>query len=312
MTNFLSCDWGTSAFRLRLIRSNDLEILGEIKTDQGIAATYAAWRTQSNTDRTEWYRSLLLKEVDRLSNQLELTSLTALPIVLSGMASSSIGMLDLPYAPMPFGLDGSGIRAEWLEDDTNPILIISGSCSGQDVMRGEETKIVGLSNSLPHNDCLCILPGTHSKHVQLQHSMATSIRTFMTGEFFSLLSSSGILADSVEKGDFSEPACRESFLNAVIHSSELPVLHHSFLVRTNHLLRNLPKSANYYYLSGLLIGEELKSVHAEFVYLVGSGELTLLYKMACEQLGIRVEQVLDADLSLIKGQQKILNLHQKY
>ena len=309
MELFLSCDWGTSAFRLRLVRMQDLQVLGELKTDQGIASVYAAWREQAALGRQQWYKRHLLQQVEQLRVELGIESLADLPLVVSGMASSSIGMMELPYALVPAGLDGSGLKTEWLDLEGMKVLIISGLRTESDVMRGEETKLVGLLDQLPasERDQLILLPGTHPKHVVVRKRQVVGFETYMTGEFFALLSSSGILAASVEKaGDLSDLANRESFINAVIRSRELPVLHHSFLVRTNQLLLNKSKQQNYHYLSGLLIGEELKSVKGGSVHLLGSQFHTSLYALASEVLGIEVAGVYDADEALLRGQRAVL------
>ena len=49
--SFISCDWGTSSFRLRIVDALKGSILCEIHTQQGIAATYASWKEQQNADR---------------------------------------------------------------------------------------------------------------------------------------------------------------------------------------------------------------------------------------------------------------------
>lgn len=311
MELFLSCDWGTSAFRLRLVRMQDLQVLGELKTDYGIASVYAAWREQTALDRQQWYKRHLLEQVEHLRLELGRASLSQLPMVISGMASSSIGMMELPYALVPAGLDGSGLKTEWLDLEGMKVLIISGLRTESDVMRGEETKLAGLLDQLPasERDQLILLAGTHPKHVVVRNRQVVDFTTFMTGEFFSLLSSQGVLAASVEKsGDLSRLTNRESFVNAVIRSRELPFLHHSFLLRTNQLLFNKSKEENYHYLSGLLIGEELKAVKADSVYLLGSQFHTSLYALACEVLGIKVIAVLDGDEALVRGQREILSI----
>lgn len=309
MELFLSCDWGTSALRLRLVRMQDMKVLGELNTDQGIASVYAAWREQTALDRQQWYKRQLLEQVEHLRLELGLASLAEIPLVISGMASSSIGMMELPYALVPAGLDGSGLKTEWVDMEGMKVLIISGLRTEADVMRGEETKLVGLLDQLSASDRnqLILLQGTHPKHVVVRNRQVVGFETYMTGEFFALLSSSGILAASVEKaGDLSDLANRESFINAVMRSRELPVLHHSFLVRTNKLLFNKSKEENYHYLSGLLIGEELKAVKADSVYLLGSQFHTSLYTLACEVLGIEVAGVYDADEALVRGQREVL------
>jgi 2-dehydro-3-deoxygalactonokinase len=83
----------------------------------------------------------------------------------------------------------------------------------------------------------------------------------MTGEFFDLLTTHSILAASVSAGgDFEQAENRDSFLEGVKCGQTANLLHASFLVRTNQVLKKMPPQQNYHYLSGLLIGAELKDI----------------------------------------------------
>lgn len=313
MDKFLSCDWGTSSFRLRLIRSEDLAIIAEIKNDHGILGTFKSWQQNGNaTDRTLFYTTIIKNQLNLLSQKLNI-SLTGIPIILSGMASSSIGLVELPYKELPFHIDGSNLEVKFIEnkEDPNPLIIISGVRTENDIMRGEETKIVGCAPSLPSSeqDHLLILPGTHPKHIVIKNRQVTGFKTFMTGEFFDLLSAKSILSGSVEAGgDFNNPENQKSFVKAIEVSRTTDLLHNSFMVRTNQVLRHMPKQQNFYYLSGLLIGAELKGLKPKApVYLLGGLAHVSLYALACQTLGIPVAQSLDADHALIKGQQIVLS-----
>jgi len=308
---FLSCDWGTSAFRLRLIRVNDLQVIAEIKNNFGILYTFQSWQQSGNSsNRVAFYTTMIQAQLQLWSSELNI-SLKGVPIILSGMASSTMGLIELPYKEMPFRLDGSDLEVRWVHQsgDLNPLLIISGVSTADDVMRGEETKIVGCASLLPHpeQEQLLILPGTHPKHVILKNHQVIGFQTFMTGEFFDLLSSKSILSESVDKGgNLNDPENRSSFVKAVETSQTTALMHHSFLVRTNRVLKHLPKQQNFYYLSGLLIGAELNGLNRQIpVYLLGGMTHIPLYTLACEVLGIHINQSLDADHCLIKGQQVI-------
>ena len=309
METFLSCDWGTSNFRLRLIRTSDLQVLATVRSDQGISQTLRAWQQQRDTGRQTFYTGFLNERIAEMEQQLGST-LHGVTVVLSGMASSSIGLVELPYRKLPFRTNGADLTTERIQNRNNPLLIISGASTADDVMRGEETKIIGAAASLPETakEQIMILPGTHSKHISIRNGQAISFQTFMTGEFFALLSGSSILAASVAAGgELNDAANRESFINAVKQSREVPLLQHSFKVRTNQLLKGISKEQNYYYLSGLLIGEELKAISpGQPVMLMGGSLHTQLYALACETLGIAITATPDADDALIKGQQVIL------
>src|SRR5262245_50327874 len=101
--NFVSCDWGTSNFRLRLVQKGSVN--GEVRTEDGTAKLAA-----QPGDRAEAFRSTLARGLEQLK-----APATA-PVVISGMASSSIGWKELPYAKLPFSLDGRDAVWEKIDD----------------------------------------------------------------------------------------------------------------------------------------------------------------------------------------------------
>src|SRR5690606_29756638 len=178
MELFLSCDWGTSAFRLRLVRIDDLQVLAETTRGVGIAETYRCWTEQGNPEeRQAFYASILKERIGELSQQIG-RSLTGIPVILSGMASSSIGLKELPYQKLPIHLDGRDLLVEKFDagKDINPILVVSGVQTATDVMRGEETKVLGCASLLTgyEDEQLIILPGTHSKHIVVKQGEAVA------------------------------------------------------------------------------------------------------------------------------------------
>ena len=128
MDYFFSCDWGTSSFRLRLIQAKDLAILAETKSSHGISETYKHWQQKGGTvlSRADFYASIVKNEIKLLQQNLNRVT-DGIPVLFSGMASSTIGMVDLPYKKLPFNLDGSDLKTEFMADTTgaNPFVIIS-------------------------------------------------------------------------------------------------------------------------------------------------------------------------------------------
>ncbi len=109
---FLSCDWGTSSFRLKLIAIPSLQILGEESSNTGIAAVFNDWEKQAGKDqakRQSFYLQVLAGYIAKMGEKMSV-SLAGVPVVLSGMASSAIGIVDVPYTHLPFATDGSGIN----------------------------------------------------------------------------------------------------------------------------------------------------------------------------------------------------------
>ncbi len=313
---FLSCDWGTSAFRLRLIDAETREVIAASCSDRGIAATFAEWQAAGANPENRWdhFSRVIGQHLAEVSGRSG-RSLAGIPLVISGMASSSIGMRELPYRELPFAIDGSELNAERVaarDDFPHPIVIISGARSRDDVMRGEETQLVGACANRagfrdpPARNRLFIFPGTHSKHVEVRGAEAVGFQTYMTGEFFDLLSRKSVLASSVEAmSDLGVPENLQDFEAGVQAGAKGNLLHACFRVRTRALLDKAAPSENYHYLSGLLIGAEVREVAARdtAIALVGGGPLLTAYGEAFRVLGIRSPlTVQDIDDCLIAGQ----------
>jgi 2-dehydro-3-deoxygalactonokinase len=155
-------------------------------------------------------------------------------------------------------------------------------------MRGEEVQIFGALQMAGRDSATLVLPGTHSKWVQVQGGRVAHFQTFMTGEVFALMSQHSILSKTMDlSGAFDEAA----FLQGVNQSQQAgSVLHHLFAVRTLSLFNRLSAAQLPSFLSGLLIGEELRtpSINTDSgpVILIGSNTLTQRYSLALQHLGI--------------------------
>lgn len=213
--------------------------------------------------------------------------------LISGMAGSRQGWQEAPYCPCPAGFAELGQHLLWLHDDR--IALVPGlSCmnpdalSTPDVMRGEEVQIFGALQLAGRDSATLVLPGTHSKWAQVQNGRVTRFSTFMTGEMYALLSQHSILGKTLDlNGAFDEA----TFLQGIDQSQQAgSVLNKLFAVRTLGLFDRMPAAALPSYLSGLLIGEELRiqsMANAQGpVILIGSDTLTLRYTLALQHLGI--------------------------
>lgn len=322
--HLLCCDWGTSSFRLRLINSADNQLLGEILTPEGIAVTFNAWKAQilnRNIARDQFFRTYLKTQIDILGAKLSF-DLDGITIVISGMASSSIGMEELPYSELPYLMDGSqaDVRSfDALDDFGHEIILISGVKSNTDVMRGEETQLTGLLDmeelsALKNKEAVFIFPGTHSKHMYVKENQLVEFQTFMTGEVFQIMINHSILKDSVENRKDAELADHEvqAFKKGIRQAGISNLLNSLFKVRTNQLFNRFSKTENAFFLSGLLIGNELKHLKEDKNYnliLCSGNNLYELYQLAVEELGLsEITTTISADLinkATIAGQIKI-------
>lgn len=308
---FLSCDWGTSSFRLRLVDAAQDTVLAETCSGEGISTVYAQWKKAAlpEASRVGFYRSVIAQHIKKIE-QLHGSSTATIPVMVSGMASASIGMVELPYARLPLLLTGEDLQYKKIPGEDafeHDLLIMSGACTSDDVMRGEETQLIGCAGNTPIAQQLFIFTGTHSKHVMAVNGCATSLVTYMTGEFFELLSSKSMLSNSITVGgNIDEGNNRLAFEQGVQHSFQQNLLHYSFRVRTNQLFHRMSARENYFYLSGLLIGTELNHLTGQsinVITLVGAATLVVHYRVALAMLGIDAAvHVVDASTATIQGQ----------
>jgi len=319
MKYFLSCDWGTSSLRLRLADLGTGKVLAEESSSEGIAAIFDEWQKNGETEENKaaFYLGKLNKHIEAIKSKMHMP-LQDIKLVISGMASSSIGFADVPYSDVPLALDGSGVKTTVISAGQNhrfDALVIGGVKTESDVIRGEETQLIGaiaaLANDSVVNVKLFIFPGTHSKHLRVTDNLLTGFKTYMTGEVFSLLANHSILKTSVDaKGMWSLP----DFLKGVRDAKTANLLHAIFHVRTNQLFNINTKGENYHYLSGLLIGRELIDLAEsgeQSICLVAGGLLAAYYLAALKEflpkadIAILFEE--RADSTVVQGHLKIAN-----
>lgn len=258
------------------------------------------------------------------SLQALLQTLQAHPrrVLLSGMVGSALGWQVAPYVDGQVALAELGQQlapvagAQGADGTDAPaVAIVPGYCvrnaAGQpDVMRGEETQLLG-AHCLEPRDGWCVLPGTHSKWVELRNGRVRQLRTYMTGELFDLLGRHGTLAAAAGPGAAAQPAAPDwdasAFAAGVQAAQQSGALSHQlFGCRARVVAGDMAGSSSRAYLSGLLIGAELRDVlQAQLAHnpdapyrLLGAPALAQHYQAAAALLGLRL-QVLDARAAFI-------------
>lgn len=214
--------------------------------------------------------------------------------LISGMAGSKQGWVEAPYCPCPAGFDEVAANLKWIEAEAGFIrtAIVPGlSCElahAADVMRGEEVQILGAMQLSGMQDGRFVLPGTHSKWALVEGARVVSFRTFMTGEIYALLSQHSILAKTIQAD---APLDEIAFAQGVkLAQRENGLLHTAFSARTLSLFSRMSAPALASYLSGLVIGDELRLQALDAgseVVLIGSNALTARYTLALTLLGVR-------------------------
>ncbi|HRJ46048.1 MAG TPA: 2-dehydro-3-deoxygalactonokinase [Opitutaceae bacterium] len=287
MRYFLSCDWGTTRFRLRLVEQKSRRIVSEITSPQGIqvlASQHPAITTRHQAMESELAQAIVTLGV---AEQIEI------PLVISGMVSSTLGWHSLPYACVPAKLDGRSFIFQDLLIAGRNVRLVSGLRTECDVMRGEETELVGIFSSperqVLSEHCVVILPGTHSKHVYLRNGNIIDFTTFLTGELYQILRSNSTLGLPGESTFATEP-----FLVGVQTSRQLGLSAALFKTRSRNVLGHLPANHTTAFLSGALIGAELstlKGIVTKTIVLAASEELSRPYALALSELLPEIEVV---------------------
>lgn len=293
----LCCDWGTTSFRLRLVERGNYRVIAELLSSTGVAATFKEWKNQESFSRFDFYANKLKESIKKLESSHE-KPLKDIPVIVSGMASSSLGMEEIPYAVLPFNIDGAQASVKIFKDfngHSAPLVLVSGLKSHNDVMRGEEAQLIGLLklNEVilkAEEEFMFVFPGTHSKHILVKNNLVSNFKTFMTGEIFNILTEHSILKDSVNiqtSTGLDDSDNSNAFKQGIIASGDSSLLHSLFTVRTMQLFETFTKEQNAFYLSGLLIGTELRALQNEehhHIVICSGKHLFHHYKIAIETL----------------------------
>ena len=222
-------------------------------------------------------------------------------ILFSGMITSRNGWVETPYIPCPAALDSLAAGAVVRQGRQGQILRflpgVSARTPTPDVMRGEEIQVFG---SVPADEsAIVILPGTHSKWVEVRQGRITGFRTFLTGETYALLRHHSIVGRLIPPGEsaFREDAFRAG-VRQVRDPGSISLLNDVFTARSGALLGAFDPSEIADRLSGILVGHEIRAgreMQTGFAtsagkmgppILVGEAGLLARYAVAFEEFGM--------------------------
>jgi 2-dehydro-3-deoxygalactonokinase len=291
--SFVAGDWGTT--HLRLFLCDDSGKVLDSVTGPGAAAG----------DFAKVFDSLVARWP---------SSGQALTAVLSGMVGSSIGWSQAPYLACP--ARPQDITAACASVREGQVRIVPGlSCRNRfdapDVMRGEETQILGALELQPHlrqgRRLLC-LPGTHTKWVLLDEGVINDFLTAPTGELFMLLRDRSVLVREPGPTDGSTSTAFERALVEFERFSSTQVLHRLFECRSRTLAGDLKSHEAAAFLSGLLIASDIAgalnvfgpSLESRTIHLIGAPQLAGLYAQGIARQDFDVSNT-DGVLAAVAG-----------
>lgn len=278
MQKFIVVDWGTSSLRA-MLTSDTGNIIAQMESEKGI---------QFIKDGN--FEAVLMDTIAPWLGKFGPLSIIAL-----GMISSKNGWIEVPYVSCPATLhDLAAGTVNRMLPNGSKICFLAGIIDPKrmpfpDVMRGEETQILGTGLI---EDSIVVLPGTHSKWAKVSVGQIDGFQTFVTGELYSLLSRHSFIARSgaLDNNDEDWNAFDQGVMVARdSQGADAAFLTQLFSVRTGMLAGDLTSLCINNYLSGLLIGEEFQQAQSggwfkagDTIGIVGNNGLSTRYsRVAC-------------------------------
>ncbi|NWB97066.1 2-dehydro-3-deoxygalactonokinase [Pseudomonas gingeri] len=294
----IALDWGTTSLRAYKLAAGG-QVLEQRSLSSGIMQLPSVPRIIAGQMCSEGFE-LAFDEAcgDWLQAQPDL------PVIACGMVGSAQGWREAAYCDTPANVAHLGTSLKTLRSlrgvDVHIVPGVIQRSRLPNVMRGEETQVLGVLQSLAPgagDNLLIGLPGSHSKWVEVVDGCIVHFDTFMTGELFAVLSEHSILGRTQQRGaPFDGPAFDRGVQVALSTDGQIGPLSTSFSARSLGLTGELSGTEQVDYLSGLLIGHELAalagvqrrrrdSVQLPSVILIGNSQLCARYGRALDACG---------------------------
>jgi 2-dehydro-3-deoxygalactonokinase len=298
LAQLIALDWGTTSLRAYKLAADGV-VLEQRSLSSGIMQLPKTPRIINGRECADGFE-LAFDEAcgDWLDAQPDL------PVIACGMVGSAQGWNEAAYCETPANVANLGNSLQTVISIRGTVVhIVPGVIQRSrlpNVMRGEETQVLGVLQNLPVEagaDLLIGLPGSHSKWVDVVDGCITRFDTFMTGEVFAVLSEHSILGRTQQvSATFDAQAFDRGVQIAQSADGELGVLSTLFSARTLGLTGELSPTAQADYLSGLMIGHELAALasaqrrrrnnpNLPSIILIGNAQLCVRYRRALDACG---------------------------
>ena len=220
------------------------------------------------------------------------------PAIAAGMIGSRQGWHEADYLACPASPANLSSALHQFAHGDRSISIVPGLKLDDgirfDVMRGEESQLAGFLTSNANYSGTIVMPGTHSKWVNIRDGVISSFRTYMTGELFEAISEHTILRHSVSIQDAPDDTFASTAASLAAKSGSIEG--QLFGLRARHLLGSGDEKELRQELSALLIMAEIRAGEQDgFVLsgetiLIGTEGLTAFYETALAALGHKTKR----------------------
>lgn len=300
MKRYITVDGGTTNTRVRLVCDRAIILTKQIP----IGAT-------KNINGNGELKRELKRSIEDILSENFLTESDIIRVLASGMITSEFGLVELPHVKAPADIC---LLHESMAEVTFPdicsipfvftrgIRVDSDILENVDIMRGEETEIIGI---ISDHDCIYVLPGSHSKIIEVDsNGKICRFSTMLTGEMISSLSQSTILKDAVDlsQNEFDE----ETLLLGYTYAKKNGLNNALFKTRVlKNILKYNKKQVYSFFIGAVLEGEIdfILSLDSEKIIIGGRKQIreamaTLLNANSSKQVITLDDDIVDSSTSL--------------
>lgn len=271
MKRYITIDGGTTNTRVNLV-----------KNDRIVATKKLCRGARAGIDDREGLKIELREAIADILSENQLSEGDITKILASGMITCEFGLYELPHILAPAGireLHDSMAEVHFPEISSIPFTFIRGvkaastSLEDFDMMRGEETELMGLISLYGGNgESVYVLPGSHSKIIRTDSlGRITDFSTMLTGEMIMALSQGTILKDAV---DLTVDECDEIYLSEGYNFAKSEGINKAlFKVRIlKNIFKKTPKEVYSFFLGAVLADEidNILSSDAENIFIGGN------------------------------------------
>jgi 2-dehydro-3-deoxygalactonokinase len=224
-------------------------------------------------------------------------------IIACGMVGARGAWVEAGYAPADASVDALRSALKSIATKSGAIVeVIPGLVTDEpDVMRGEETQIFG-ANVI---DGTIVLPGTHSKWVQLKNGRIASFKTYFTGEMNALLRAHSAIGKALVSPPNLQDAVAINCGIAQAQDSGANWLHDLFAFRASVVAGALGEASASSELSAWLIASEFVQARqttsaARTIHLIASDALLPWYQRIARAFDMEVI-ALDGEACVARG-----------
>ncbi len=288
--DWIGIDWGTTNFRAWFIK--DDKVLEEVSKPHGI-------KNIPNKN----FEKILIKNI-----KLPKKIIGKIKIISCGMVGSKQGWINSGYEKK-INLKKNNLVKVKTKNKYLDFYIVKGLYQNNpyDVIRGEETQVLGYLQGNKNFSGFICLPGTHSKWIKIKKGKLIKFKTFMTGELFEIISKNSILKHSIIDTKINTKIFKNSIL--LSQKKNFNIFDYLFEFRSRTLLskkKYFPKSELLAYLIGNEIKSNINNLRDSKVVIIGSHYNSKLYSQAMKVLKIK-NTIVDSKNITITGLKTLFN-----